>query len=507
MNIKLHRIICLAAFAFLFASSAAADPSPASEIKRQQKDFAVFKKGLLAIEAKVDRHVSMDSILQMLSTAEAEFSSKALTPIEEFRWYSRIVNLVQSGHTQVSPSRQVFIQYVRAQRSFPFDMVVVNKKIYAKGYDETKGKPLYARQKKAAGFVPMGAEIISIDGRTIPQWMDSIGSYIGSDEDDPVFEYFVAGQLFDFYRFLVSDPEKKTADIVYVSRNDTIAQTLELGLPPVKTLSQRFDLAEKQTEIDRKSIGKFKFIGSDVAYFRFPSFAGNIGPLYSDFLRKSFTKIKKKKKIETVIVDVRGNGGGIIQTELLSYFIETAQPKQVSTYTIDKRLKTGERKHIKKRNKEFRLYKKLIRQFERLERRIPGYKGERYTLPVDTSLIFKGNVIVLTDEGSFSAASMLAGQLKTERNALIMGSRPGGSYYVCNAGTLRYVLPNSKIAIILNTNTCKSMLDEKAIDPHLKDVDVEIVPKYDPKPANYKKNWEGVIKDAIREGKKLQKKP
>ncbi len=484
---------------FICSFGFAQTQASASKLKQQQKDFAVFKKSLFTIEARLDRCVSMDSIQKVVAAAEKAFNETDLTAIEEFKWYATCINLVQSGHTQVQPSRDVLKEYVLKQKSLPFDMIMVNKKLYVAGYEKPGKKSSSSSRKKTTDLLPEGAEIVGIDGKTITQWMKEIGQFIGSDEDDKAFEYFVAGQLFDFYRFLATETHKEKLTVHYIVKRDTLEQSVTLGFPPIKRLSERFDKQEAQLKKDKKSQGTFKFIGSDVAYFRFPSFYDNHGHTYSQFLEKSFTKIKKKKKVKTVIIDVRGNGGGHVQTELISYFIQpTEGPELVGNYQIVKRLKRKQLKNIVKSKAEYRNYRRNIRRFKRIERKFPEFKGQLYTYNVDTSLIYKGNVIVLTDEGTFSAASLLAAQLKTHREAKIMGSRPGGTYYECNAGTLTLRIPNSKILVILNPNTCASTLTGSKVDPAVKNVDVEIVPDYDPKASAYKKNWEEVIKIALR---------
>jgi hypothetical protein len=482
------------------ATFAIGTPSPETEMRQQQKDFTVFKKGIFLIEAKIDRHVAMDSIQRVFAATELEFSTKVLSPTEEYKLYAKCINLVQSGHTQVSPTRAVIRDYVVLGKSLPFDMVVVNKHVYVNGYaGDAKKKPKGSAKRNKSQEIPKGAEIIAIDEMTIPEWMEKIGEFISSDEDDPAFEYVIAGQAFDFFRFLATEEHKNYLEVDYVVKNDTIRESVRLGYAPLKLMEERFKADEKQFDKDKKSFGKFKFIGN-VGYFRFPSFNDNHGKLYSEFLKKSFKKIRKKKGVETIIIDVRGNHGGNIQTELLSYFV--SEPQVVGNYNIEKRLKRKERRHIKKNTEEFRRYKHNMREFKRFERKHPQFNGQVVTYPIDTALIFRGNVIVLTDEGTFSAASLLASQMKTLCNAQIMGSRAGGSYYACNAGTLKFTLPHSKITFILNPNVCASTLSTTSIDPDIKNVDVEIVPEYNAKPSVYKKNWEGVIKTAIKQGRK-----
>jgi hypothetical protein len=500
----LKSILVISAVFLSCTSFAIGQPSRETEVKQQKKDFTAFKKGLFGIEAKVDRHISMDSIQRFLTAMEQEMTTKVLTPIEEFKWYARCINLVQCGHTQARPSKKVFLQYYFAKKSLPFDVEMVNKHLYVYGYEPEKKSGKGAKNKRSKeDMLPVGTEIVAIDGLTIPQWMSQIGEFIGSDEDDPAFEYVMGGGLFDFYRFLVADPKKTHVNVDYVSKNDTIREKMQLGPVPVKMMSKRFDLEEKKAKKNEHDQGKFKFIGT-TAYFRFPSFLACHGRSYSEFLKKSFKKIKKKKGCDMVVIDLRGNLGGVIQPELLGYFLEEQQI--VSNYDMVNFLKKRkDRKHIKRNDEFFRKYKKNMRIRRRLKKKRPGYNGEIYSIPVDKSLQFKGQIVVLTDEATFSAAGLLAAQLKTMCNAVIIGSRPGGTFYSGNAGTLTYTLPHSKISFMLNPNVCKSMLDAKAIDPNIKNVDYEIVAEYHPKPSNYKKNFEEVVKIAIREAKKLKK--
>lgn len=466
-------------------------------LRDQQRDFDIFYDGLHRIESRLDRHTSLDSVEHILAEAKTAFYTSELSPIEQFNWYARCINLVASGHTQAQPSRKVLKAYVLAKKSLPFDLVMVNKHLYTNGYPAVKGRQ--PKRDKSTEIVK-GTEIIAIDGKSIDSWMNEIGLLIGSDEDDPAFEYFVAGQAFDLYRFLVTKEHKESLEVTTVNGKDTQSRSVTLSYPPIELIQQRFKAAERQAEKDSRKPGTFKLIGSDVAYFRFTTFLDAIGKDYSEFLAKSFKKIDKKKTVKTVVIDVRGNGGGNVQTELISYFLDKQQI--VGSYTIDKRLKPGERKHIVKNTRFFRLYKKGVRRSNRYEKRHPDYNGELMSYPVDTALVFKGEIIVLTDEATFSAASLLASQLKTLCNAQVMGSRAGGSFYACNAGTLTYKLPHSGISFILNPNTCASTLNASTIDPTIKNVDKEIIPEYDPKPSVYKKNWEGVIKKAIRAAKK-----
>ena len=197
-------IIHLSLFLFIAPTYIfAAKVNPETELKQQEKDFALFRKALYTVESKLDRRISIDSIEKVLDFTENAFKTTVLTALDEFRLYARCINLIQSGHTQAVPTKAVLKEYVLKAKSLPFDMVMVNKHLYVSGYEPPRGKSKKVpKSKKKLTDIPIGAEIIAIDGLTIAEWMAKIGQFIGSDEDEPVFEYFVAGQAFDFYRFL-----------------------------------------------------------------------------------------------------------------------------------------------------------------------------------------------------------------------------------------------------------------------------------------------------------------
>jgi C-terminal processing protease CtpA/Prc len=72
----------------------------------------------------------------------------------------------------------------------------------------------------------------------------------------------------------------------------------------------------------------------------------------------------------------------------------------------------------------------------------------------------------VTDEGSFSASSILACHLKTLAKAKIVGQTAGGSFYAGNAGTLKAKLPYTGFHLYVNPNTFYTHLTlENGVDP------------------------------------------
>jgi hypothetical protein len=135
-------------------------------------------------------------------------------------------------------------------------------------------------------------------------------------------------------------------------------------------------------------------------------------------------------------------------------------------YVVEKPKQTTDNNHIQKTNAEFFKHRRMSRIQSRAIRRGKFKNGETRTLPIMDSLVFNGNIIVITDEGTFSAASILASHLKSLANAKIIGAKAGGSFYRGNAGTLQVKLPESKMTLTVNPNTFYSQLDIPS-DPQL----------------------------------------
>ena len=122
--------------------------------------------------------------------------------------------------------------------------------------------------------------------------------------------------------------------------------------------------------------------------------------------------------------------------------------------------KIFESRHLTKFNSDYSKHRKISRKQKRLIRRKKFNNGEVLTAYIDPELIYQGQIVLLTDEGTFSSASILAAYLKTMCKAKIVGHSAGGSFYKGNAGTLGLKLPKSKMKIFINPNTFYSHLEE-----------------------------------------------
>ena len=440
----------------------------------QSNDFEILKEVMINKEGKLNLHTSMDSINGVWKKID-EALENTESILDHYKLYSQAISVISCGHTQIQPNKLVLKEWLSKRNSLPFDYSLVGKRLFVNKLnprDEeivTKNKPKHELKTR----VEENTEIIEINHQSVPQIMERISPFLSSDENGIDFKYFQASQYFEFLR-QISDQEKvDSIHVRFVLGTDTTDRYFTPGTAPVHSINTRL---AKLTEAYNKNIqnfGTFNIKQSKYAYFRFKSFKPCVGKKYELFLKSSFETIKKRG-INQMIVDLRGNTGGVMQYSFMRYIV--GEDVVLGRYVVEKPKQKTNNKHLKKFNREFFKHKRMSRIQARAIRRKKFNNGEVKTSSVKENLIFHGDIIVITDEGTFSAASILASHLKTLSNAKIIGATSGGSFYRGNAGTLQVRLPDSKMTLMVNPNTFYSQLEVPLNPQKIKIPDIILAP-------------------------------
>jgi hypothetical protein len=464
------------AFLFLFLLAFALTSGKKNLVSQQLEDFRIFKKVLTEKEGRLDLHTTIDSMMVHLNSLERTLSREQ-SALSQYKLFSKVLARIQCGHTQIHPSAAVLKEWLGARNSLPFDYILQGKKLYINALlkqdkEFTEEGKSNAENRKS---IKARSEVLTIDTKTLDDMMEEIGPYLSSDEDAVDFKYYQVAQLFDFYRHMSSPFEKDSILMTYVTGSDTLSTYFQTGTAPVHTMNLRLKIMSDQFEAEEKEFGSFEVLRSKYAYFRFKSFKSSYGKDYETFLVNSFKRIKSKG-IKKLIIDIRGNTGGAMQYSLMRYFV--GEDVLLGRYVVEKPKKGLEDSHIRKFSPDYIKHKRMSRIQKRQVRRGKFEDGEVKTKKVDEELIFDGEIIVITDEGSFSSASMLACHLKTLCDAKIIGRTAGGSFYRGNAGTLTVQLPGSGFKMFVNPNTFYSQLTRTDDPFEIKQPDIIISPGY-----------------------------
>lgn len=144
---------------------------------------------------------------------------------------------------------------------------------------------------------------------------------------------------------------------------------------------------------------------------------------FCSFADSSFSAIAENK-IENLVIDIRGNGGGrsVVVDSLLNYLTD----KKYKQYKI---IETRISNELKERYKE--KYPERLDWINRYEIDELVSQDEKMNNPTKNKLRFKGNLFLLSDKISFSAAATFAGVFKELKLGKIIGEETGGTieYY------------------------------------------------------------------------------
>jgi hypothetical protein len=187
----------------------------------------------------------------------------------------------------------------------------------------------------------------------------------------------------------------------------------------------------------------FSKIDDSVAYIAIHSFF--LTEVEMDKI-STFVKQLQDSSYKHIIIDLRNNSGGDdrICAKLFSFFAQ--QPFLMQEYS-----------QVKKKN-DFKFFRfctnynedvsDLFMEYSMLDSKEGYFIINHDTIYPDPNINFKGNLYLITNERSLSAATIFAGLVHKYRRGIIIGRETGNTYHQMNATKFaQLLLPNSQIEI------------------------------------------------------------
>jgi carboxyl-terminal processing protease len=193
----------------------------------------------------------------------------------------------------------------------------------------------------------------------------------------------------DVYNKKVDDVTSLLKGLRNTSLKITIQRKGE-AQPLVKTLTRQ--------EIKIKNVSFYGTIADGVGYIRLDKFLDNCAAE----VKQALVALKEKQKIKSVVLDLRGNGGGILQEAV----------KIVNLFVPKGTLIVSQKGKIKSNNTEY----------------------YATASPVDAEI----PLVVLVDNGSASASEIVAGAIQDTDRGVIIGERTFGKGLVQQTISLAY---------------------------------------------------------------------
>lgn len=328
----------------------------------------------------------------------------SMTQNEFYLFVSPQLASVNDGHSGFAIPYDQRIQYNKdGGTAFPFFVEIKDYSIFNKFYCGNDSTLFHG-----------GEEIVKINGMSCADMVKEMQELFGIKS--LAIRQNAVAHNFKFYLWMFYGFEKDYELGIRNKQN----QIQNIIVPGVSSQDFRHNIKRMSKANDEQyafSIDKNR----KTAILKIKSF-GNLDRFCS-FADSTFSKIEKNK-IENLVIDVRGNGGGrsVVVDSLMNYLT----------------------------TKEYELYQKIeIRISEELKERYRDKYPERYdwinsyviddlvipelngTKPFDNKLRFKGKLYLLTDKTTFSAAATFAGIFKELKLGTIIGEETGGTigYY------------------------------------------------------------------------------
>ncbi len=254
--------------------------------------------------------------------------SEPLTVYEFYNLISELCAYPQCYHTfaQINDG-------LRKDNVFPIKTYYDGEKLWAVS-DQT---PVSKAADPDQMTILAGSEISSINGRSIPEIVDGLAETIGADGG---ISTHITREIDHYFPLLYSLRSGYPCkyEITYLEPHNHRREQLPENSVASEVVKQRVlrsiprrdfnrKKAEKETSSGNPALDLIFYQDSSLARLKIRSFMNGYiddeRELYDNFLKCSFEKIRSKR-IDNLIIDIRGNGGGdpFSSAELLGYLID-----------------------------------------------------------------------------------------------------------------------------------------------------------------------------------------
>lgn len=398
-----------------------------------QADFDVMRQALEEAHTGLYRYSSKAAMDQVFARDRARLRGE-LTKAELMGALSRTVAAVRCGHTGIQPDDGLRT-LAREAKLFPLQVHIEDGKLYA----------LTNELEKDASVRP-GMEILEVNGEKAGRILESMYATLSSDGDIATNKRLQTQRNFGiFYWLLIGQP---VAFALKVREQGGTTRSVQLpGLQQGERKGSQNPVnagwieASAKLNWARENLAVRFFEGERVAQIRIGGFFGKD---YPDWMERTFQSLLAKGT-QSLIVDLRGNGGGedLYGAKLVSHL--SGKPfryfERIAMKTIAPSRFLSEHSMWKGGSSELRegTVANAAGGYLLRESLHPGLAEQ-----APAKSVFAGKVIFLIDGGTFSTSADVCAVLHHLQRATFVGEETGGGYQGNNSGMQTMVtLPQS----------------------------------------------------------------
>jgi hypothetical protein len=385
-----------------------------------KNDFALFRQALHEVHPEMYRYTPRQVFDSLFTATEARLNQ----PMTCHAFYQAMMPLIaalRDGHVKWIPAGRDEHYPFFADQLFPLRLYFIDHNAWVVG-------------SYGPGAVPAGAEIISINGRTITAIIDSLlPNMTFADGYTVNGKYHDLNHFFSGYYATWFGPQA-AFDIVYRNEHGTSAITL-----PAVTGKSIQAYQETHTP-GPQSPFRFEITAAHTAVITIERFwSGNKAENYRAFLKASFRKLHEKQ-IRNLVLDLRNNEGGNESYGVRLYTYLALKPFRYYDYI---RVRQQEKLSFPAHTPRFYgIVRKLLVKKSADGYVLAGVRGLKELKPKRDA--FDGEVYVLVNGSSFSVTTEFAARMHADQRATFIGQETGGGYHGNSSGMFTIVhLPNS----------------------------------------------------------------
>lgn len=422
------------------------DALPKLSVQQIHADLQVLQKAFTCMHPGLYRYRQPAEVASYFAQLEAAVQSP-LSYLEAYRLFSEVAGWVQCGHTYANFFNQsgLIRQLVFDQPDkLPFSTRIIARRLFLEKNASEHPELTRGLEIRTINSVPV-AEILNrllplvkADGPNDVKRLDDLQlSGLNTFESFDAYFPLIFPPVNGHYTLELVDPhtgQPFSKTVKAVSRQDRLAVLTERYGPPPSSLD---DLWE------------FKFLRDSIGYLRMGTFVTyNMKLDWRAFLKNAFGSIKKRGASH-LIIDIRGNEGGMdeVSIELAKYLpgrpiVREAREIRTRYQKVPADLEPC----LSSWNDRF---KDLGRETTALAEgyfRVEDANAE-LDIPVSKNA-FPGQVYLLINAANSSATFYLAQLLQKNKLATLVGQPTGGSQRGTNGGLIAFLrLPNSGIEV------------------------------------------------------------